>query len=71
MISCPNQNSRDEAESNDCQSQIRICLRRVADMETINVDLESRLEAQAREYAELESDASESLELFVILIILH
>lgn len=36
-------------------------MQRIADMETINVDLEARLEAQAREYIELESDAAESL----------
>lgn len=30
-------------------------------MEAINLDLESRLEAQAREYIELESDAVDSL----------
>ena len=29
-------------------------------MEAINLDLESRLEAQAREYIELESDAVDS-----------
>lgn len=60
-ISCPHQKTCNEAEAQDRQSKIRNCLRRIAEVEAINVDLESRLEAQAREYVELESDASESL----------
>ena len=50
----------DAAEVQDCHSQLRMCMQRIADVEAINVDLESRLEAQAREYIELESDAAES-----------
>ncbi len=37
-----------------------MCMQRIADVEVINIDLEARLEAQAREYIELESDAAES-----------
>lgn len=48
-------------EVQDCHSQLRICMQRITDVETINVDLEARLEAQAREYIELESDAAELL----------
>ncbi len=44
----------------ECQAQLRITLQRIADVESINVDLEARLEAQAKEYIELESDAAES-----------
>ena len=62
-ISCPHQKTCNEAEAQDRQSKIRNCLRRIAEVEAINVDLESRLEAQAREYVELESDASESFDL--------
>lgn len=36
-------------------------MQRIADVEAINIDLEVRLEVQAREYIELESDAAESL----------
>eukprot|EP00629_Pelagomonadales_sp_RCC1024_P012844 CAMPEP_0119281510 /NCGR_PEP_ID=MMETSP1329-20130426/24846_1 /TAXON_ID=114041 /ORGANISM="Genus nov. species nov., Strain RCC1024" /LENGTH=188 /DNA_ID=CAMNT_0007282131 /DNA_START=276 /DNA_END=839 /DNA_ORIENTATION=- len=50
------------AEVQDCHSQLRICKQRMADMEIINKDLEARLEAQACEYIELESDAAESLQ---------
>lgn len=35
-------------------------MQRIADVEAINIDLEVRLEVQAREYIELESDAAES-----------
>jgi len=48
------------AEMQECQAQLRITLQRIADVESINVDLEARLEAQAKEYIELESDAAES-----------
>ena len=44
----------------ECQAQLRITLQRIADVESITVDLEARLEAQAKEYIELESDAAES-----------
>jgi len=51
----------DVAEVQDCHSQLRMCMQRISDVEAINVDLESRLEAQAREYIDLESDAADSL----------
>ena len=50
----------DVAEVQDCHSQLRMCMQRIADVEAINVDLESRLEVQAREYIDLESDAARS-----------
>ena len=50
----------DAAEVQDCHSQLRMCMQRIADVEAINVDLESRLEAQAREYIDFESEAAES-----------
>lgn len=50
----------DVAEVQDCHSQLRMCMQRISDVEAINVDLESRLEAQAREYIDLESDAADS-----------
>jgi len=49
------------AEMQECRAQLRITLQRIADVESINVDLESRLEAQAKEYIQLESDAAKSL----------
>ena len=48
------------AEMQECRAQLRITLQRIADVESINVDLESRLEAQAKEYIQLESDAAKS-----------
>mmetsp|Transcript_541 Transcript_541/g.1846 ORF Transcript_541/g.1846 Transcript_541/m.1846 type:complete len:247 (-) Transcript_541:181-921(-) len=51
----------DTVEVQDCHSQLRTCMQRISDVEAINVDLEARLESQAREYIELESDAAESL----------
>jgi hypothetical protein len=50
----------DTVEVQDCHSQLRTCMQRISDVEAINVDLEARLESQAREYIELESDAAES-----------
>ena len=52
--------SYDTVEVQDCQSQLRACIQRISDVEAINVDLEARLESQAREYIELESDVTES-----------
>mmetsp|Transcript_32035 Transcript_32035/g.98750 ORF Transcript_32035/g.98750 Transcript_32035/m.98750 type:complete len:92 (-) Transcript_32035:650-925(-) len=49
-----------EIDPHDCRGQLRISLQRIADVEAINVDLESRLETQAHEFIELESEAAES-----------
>jgi len=51
----------DAAGMQDCHGQLRMCMQRIADVEAINVDLESRLEAQAREYIDFESEAADSL----------
>lgn len=43
----------------DCRTQLRMCAQRIEELEAINVDLEARLEAQAREYNEFETENAE------------
>mmetsp|Transcript_18957 Transcript_18957/g.59553 ORF Transcript_18957/g.59553 Transcript_18957/m.59553 type:complete len:250 (+) Transcript_18957:138-887(+) len=50
----------DYAELQDCRTHLRLCAARIQELESINVDLEARLEAQANEYVRLETDAAES-----------
>ncbi|KAJ8598182.1 hypothetical protein CTAYLR_007378 [Chrysophaeum taylorii] len=50
----------DYAELQDCRTHLRLCAARIQELESINVDLEARLEAQANEYIKLETDTAES-----------
>lgn len=54
----------DYAELQDCRTHLRLCAARIQELESINVDLEARLENQAQEYHKLESDAAESQALW-------
>lgn len=50
-----------EVPMQDCHRRLQICLQRIADVESINKDLESRLETHAHEFITLESEAADSL----------
>ena len=49
-----------EVPMQDCHRRLQICLQRIADVESINKDLESRLETHAHEFITLESEAADS-----------
>mmetsp|Transcript_19775 Transcript_19775/g.66883 ORF Transcript_19775/g.66883 Transcript_19775/m.66883 type:complete len:203 (-) Transcript_19775:16-624(-) len=63
-VSSSGMTSRDShdvaVEVQDCQAQLRVYAQRISEVENINVDLEARLEAAAREYIDLETAAAEA-----------
>mmetsp|Transcript_215 Transcript_215/g.619 ORF Transcript_215/g.619 Transcript_215/m.619 type:complete len:266 (+) Transcript_215:102-899(+) len=48
------------AELQDCRQHLWMCAERIAELESINVDLETRLETQANDYVRLEAEAADS-----------
>ena len=52
--------SYEASELQDCRQHLRMCAERIAELESITIDLENRLESQANDYVCLETEAAES-----------
>ena len=50
----------DIAELQDCRQHLRMCAERIAELESMNIDLENRLESQANDSIRFETEATES-----------